>query len=186
MDCTPPSYWFPVVLALGLHAMYPNPVARLTGVVIAQVFVWATVSLRFHGCCRTVLVHAFGPSSWEGRGRQISVSSRPAWFTEGILEQPGQLNREALYRKKEKSNKRRFHRRCLHYLAVYLVLLVQYLSPCCDFMLSLLQKEVIKIQWLKFTSGKNKREKLSQLVFKHFYRKGHGPVWDNQSSLSAV
>nr|XP_048291364.1 60S ribosomal protein L36-like [Myodes glareolus] len=30
--------------------MYPNPVARLTGVVIVQVFVWATVFLRFHGC----------------------------------------------------------------------------------------------------------------------------------------
>jgi hypothetical protein len=55
--------------------------------------------------CQAVVAHAFNPSTWEGRGRQISefetrlvyrVSSR----------QPG-LYRETLSRKKKKKRKER-------------------------------------------------------------------------------
>jgi hypothetical protein len=40
-----------------------------------------------------------------GRGRQIFVSSRPAWSTEQVLGQPG-LHREILSQKKKKKKKR--------------------------------------------------------------------------------
>jgi hypothetical protein len=42
-----------------------------------------------------VVVHAFNPTALEGgKGRQISVSFRPAWSTKQVPEQPGLLQGE--------------------------------------------------------------------------------------------
>ena len=47
--------------------------------------------------------HAFHPSTQGGRGRQISVSSRIAWFTEWVLGQP-KIHRETLSSKTKQNN----------------------------------------------------------------------------------
>ena len=51
-----------------------------------------------------MVAHAFNPSTQGGRGRWISVSLRPAWYT---VEVPGQsgLHRETLAQKQTKQNK---------------------------------------------------------------------------------
>ena len=53
------------------------------------------------------MVHAFNPSTQE-TGRQMSVSSRPAWSTERVPGQPRELHRETLSQKtKQKGRKGR-------------------------------------------------------------------------------
>ena len=47
---------------------------------------------------QAVVVHTFNPSAQGGRGRWISMSSRPVWFTEWVPGQP-EIHRETLSRK---------------------------------------------------------------------------------------
>jgi hypothetical protein len=50
-----------------------------------------------------VVVHTFNPSTREAEAGGF-LSSRPAWFTEGVLGQPG-LHRETLSRKTKRQTK---------------------------------------------------------------------------------
>jgi hypothetical protein len=50
--------------------------------------------------CQTVVAHVFNPSTWEAEAGGF-LSSRTAWSTESVPEQPG-IHRETLFRKTQK------------------------------------------------------------------------------------
>jgi hypothetical protein len=52
-----------------------------------------------------VVAHTFNPSTWEAEAGRF-LSSRPAWSTKRVPEQPG-LYRETLSRKTKKRKKKR-------------------------------------------------------------------------------
>jgi hypothetical protein len=53
-----------------------------------------------------VVVHTFIPSIQEAEAVVLSVSLRPAWFTEQVPGQPGLLHAETLSQKTQKRRKR--------------------------------------------------------------------------------
>lgn len=50
--------------------------------------------------------NAFNPGTWGGRGRWISVSSRPAWFTKPVQDSQGSVNTEKPYLKKQNKHRK--------------------------------------------------------------------------------
>jgi hypothetical protein len=56
-----------------------------------------------------MVAHAFNPSTWEAEAGGF-LSSRPAWSTERVPEQPG-LYRETLSRKTKKKKKKKEKKR---------------------------------------------------------------------------
>ena len=53
-----------------------------------------------------MVAYTFDPRTLEGKGRQISVSSRLVWSAEQVLGQAPELDREILSREEERDRKK--------------------------------------------------------------------------------